>query len=170
MILQSVLQHGWFAKGPCCIRFTNSLIPLYGINVIIRDSLAPEVCGTNFKNVILKLIICNSNLATQSLIALMWMPQNLTDEKSTLVEVMAWCCQATSHYLSHCWPRSMSPYGITRPQWVNNAPGNNLSPKYWCQAITCVNGNLLLNKLIFQSKHNNFHTREYIFTIQSAKL
>ena len=33
---------------------------------------------------------------------------------------MAWCRQATSHYLSQCWPRSMSPYGITRPQWVNS--------------------------------------------------
>ena len=39
--------------------------------------------------------------------------------KSTLVQVMAWCRQATSHYLSQCWPRSQSPYGITRPQWVN---------------------------------------------------
>ena len=24
---------------------------------------------------------------------------------------MAWCRQATSHYLSQCWPRSMSSYG-----------------------------------------------------------
>ena len=32
---------------------------------------------------------------------------------------MAWCRQATSHYLSQCWPRSVSPYGITRPQRVN---------------------------------------------------
>ena len=22
--------------------------------------------------------------------------------------------------LSECWPRSMSPNGVTRPQWVNN--------------------------------------------------
>ena len=51
-------------------------------------------------------------------IALRWMPLNLTDDKSTLVQVMAWCRQATSHYLSQCWPRSMSPYAITRPQWV----------------------------------------------------
>ena len=51
-------------------------------------------------------------------IALRWMPLDLTDEKSTLVQVMAWCHQATSHYLSQCWPRSMSPYGVTRPQWV----------------------------------------------------
>ena len=41
------------------------------------------------------------------------------DDKSTLVQVMAWCRQATSHYLSQCWPCSMSPYGVTRPQWVN---------------------------------------------------
>ena len=32
---------------------------------------------------------------------------------------MAWCCQATSHCLSQGWCRSFSPYGITRPQWVD---------------------------------------------------
>ena len=32
---------------------------------------------------------------------------------------MAWCRQAASHYLSQCWPWSMSPYSVTRPQWVN---------------------------------------------------
>ena len=31
---------------------------------------------------------------------------------------MPWCRQATSHYLSQCWPRSMLPHCITRPQWV----------------------------------------------------
>ena len=29
------------------------------------------------------------------------------------------CRQATSHYLSQCWPRCLSPYDVTRPQWVN---------------------------------------------------
>ena len=33
---------------------------------------------------------------------------DLTDDKSALVQVMAWCHQATSHYLSQYWPRSMS--------------------------------------------------------------
>ena len=32
---------------------------------------------------------------------------------------MAWCCQATSHYLSQCWHSYLSPYCFTRPQWVN---------------------------------------------------
>ena len=31
---------------------------------------------------------------------------------------MAWCHQATSHYLNQCWQRSTTPYGVTRPQWV----------------------------------------------------
>ena len=26
--------------------------------------------------------------------------------------VMAWCCQATSHYLTKCWPTTMSPDGV----------------------------------------------------------
>ena len=45
----------------------------------------------------------------------------LTDDKSTLVQVMAWCHQATSHYLSQCWPRSLWPYDVTRPQWVKTS-------------------------------------------------
>ena len=50
------------------------------------------------------------------------MPMDLTDGKSTLVQVIAWCRQATSHYLSQCWPRSLEPYGINRPQWVTELP------------------------------------------------
>ena len=51
--------------------------------------------------------------------ALKWMPQNRFANKSTLVQVMAWCHQATSHYLSQCWPWSMTSYDITKPQWDN---------------------------------------------------
>ena len=46
---------------------------------------------------------------------------NLTDNKWALVQVMAWCRQAISHYLSQCWPRAMSPYGVTGLQWVKTA-------------------------------------------------
>ena len=31
---------------------------------------------------------------------------------------MAWCRQATSHYLNQCWSRSRMPYGVTRLQCV----------------------------------------------------
>ena len=43
-----------------------------------------------------------------------------TNEKSTLVQVMAWYLMAPSHYLSQCWPRSILLYGVIRPQWVNS--------------------------------------------------
>ena len=32
---------------------------------------------------------------------------------------MAWCRQATSHYLNQRWSRSLSPYNDTRPHCVN---------------------------------------------------
>ena len=31
---------------------------------------------------------------------------------------MTWCRQATSHFLNQCWPSFMSPYDVTRDQWV----------------------------------------------------
>ena len=52
--------------------------------------------------------------------ALQWMPQDFTDDKSTLVQVMAWYRQATSHCLGQCWLSSLSTYGVARPQWVNS--------------------------------------------------
>ena len=42
----------------------------------------------------------------------------LINYKSILVQVMAWCRQAPSHYLSQRWYRSLSPYGVARPYWV----------------------------------------------------
>ena len=63
-----------------------------------------------------KLIIQDSNLSTPCDIALQWMPQNLSNDKSTLIQVMFGGHQVASHYPSQCWPRSLPPYGITRSQ------------------------------------------------------
>ena len=38
-----------------------------------------------------------------------WMSLDFTDDKSTLVQVNAWCRQATGHYLNQCWPSSLPP-------------------------------------------------------------
>ena len=40
--------------------------------------------------------------------------------KSMSVQVMAWCHQVASHYLSQRWPISMLSYGATNPQWVTS--------------------------------------------------
>ena len=84
--------------------------------VAVFNSLVSGICSSNFKGMIFKLK--NSSLATHCENAVRGMPLNLTN-KSTLVQVMAWCHQVTTHYLSQCWSRSLSPYSVTRPQWVN---------------------------------------------------
>ena len=71
------------------------------------------------KSVIFNLVLLIGIFRSSRDNALRWMPLDLTNDQSTLVQVMAWCRQATSHYLSQCWPRSLPPYGVTRPQWVN---------------------------------------------------
>ena len=81
------------------------------------NSLAPGRCGCNLKLVILQLISRIDVLSTCE-IALRWKKQDLTDDKSALAQVMAWCRQATIQYLSQCWPKSLSPYGATTPHWV----------------------------------------------------
>ena len=72
-----------------------------------------------FRKVIFMLILVIDGWSISCKIVLKWMPMDFDDAKSTLVQVMAWCRQATSHYLSQCWPRSLSTYGVNRPQWVN---------------------------------------------------
>ena len=50
----------------------------------------------------------------------------LADDKSILVQIMAWCRQATNHYLSQFWPRSIPSYCVTRPQWVDISGGEEI--------------------------------------------
>ena len=70
-----------------------------------------------FRWVLFKPITVIDGCDTCCEIALRRMSLNFTDDKSTLVQVMAWCRQATSHYPSQCWPSFLSPYGIT-PFWT----------------------------------------------------
>ena len=83
------------------------------------NSLAPGRFQFIFRKVIFKLILENGGCDISSKITLRWTSLDLSDNKSTLDQVMAWCRQATSHYLNQCWPRSLPPYGVTRPQCVN---------------------------------------------------
>ena len=83
------------------------------------NSLAPGKFERNFRYVIFKQILLIAGWGISCEIAQIWMSVDFTDGQSTLVQVMAWCLQATSHYLSQCWLRSKLPYGVTRPHWVN---------------------------------------------------
>ena len=81
------------------------------------NSLAPGKFEWKFRYLIFLIILVTDGQGISCELAFRWMSLDLTD-KSTLVQVMAWCRQATSHYLSQCSSRSLSPYGIARPQWV----------------------------------------------------
>ena len=103
-----------------------------------------------------------------------------TYDKSTLVQVMDWCRQATSHYLSQCWPRSMSPYGVTRPQWVKGCisldPSKISKSGWWglqldawqlCNSLWygLINSKLHINKKVFFL----YHTTSDGVTVQCFK-
>ena len=90
----------------------------YSLSLYCINSLAPGRSEFDYKNVIVNLVLLIGIFSSCHDNAFWWMPQDLTDDKSTLIQVMAWCRQATSHYLSQCWLSSLSPYGIARSQWV----------------------------------------------------
>ena len=81
--------------------------------------LAPGKFEWNFRYAVFKRISVTDGWSISCEVALIWMSLDFTDDQSTSVQVIALCSQATSHYLSQCWPRAMSPNGVTRPQWVN---------------------------------------------------
>ena len=70
--------------------------------------------------VIFKLVSRINILSISCDTALKWMPHELTNYLLTLVQVMAWCRQATSHYLNQCWLTYMTPHSVTRPQWITH--------------------------------------------------
>ena len=66
----------------------------------VTSWLEPGRSGRKWKSMIFKLIMQNSSLNTHCEIARRWTPQYLSGNQLTLVKVMAWCHQTTSHYLS----------------------------------------------------------------------
>ena len=79
---------------------------------MVAKSLAPRKFEWNFRHVIFKQILVIDGWGIPCEIALILMSLDFPDDQSTLVQVMAWCRQATSHYLSQCWPRSLLAYGV----------------------------------------------------------
>ena len=77
----------------------------------------------------------------------MWMPQETFDENFTWVQVRACCHPATSHYLSQYWRRFISPYGLTRPQWVKDTFQIRLALTY-SDCIQTSRSNIRTNKYI----------------------
>ena len=88
-------------------------------------------------------------------IALRWMSQDLTDDWSTSVQVMALWLSAPSHYPKQCSGGSLTPYGITRPQWVNIKTIMRTRQPYWMMIFN--HGN------IFEIKDNQKNIKKIMF-------
>ena len=113
-----------FSWGEPCRGEGGDPIPPHGGRLFLNtfgldiNSLVPGGFPWNFALVNFKLILVLDDWDISCAILIMWMSQGFTDDKSTLIQVMAWCRQATRHYLNQCWPRSKLPYGTIRQQWV----------------------------------------------------
>ena len=98
----------WWFETPlhsCDITVMFLIVTLWSKNCIRNLCPMWHHCNVSLLNM-LKVILVTGDWGTSCEIALRWLPLDLTYDKSTLVQVMAWCHQATSHHLSLCWPRS----------------------------------------------------------------
>ena len=115
----------------------------------VVNSLAPGISECDSKNVTFNLVLLIGIFRSSHDNALWLMIENLTDDKSTLVQVMVWFRQAINHYLSQCWPRSLSPYGVTRFQCINlhipNHPHTTHPLCYLANPLMLYDGNVFQN-------------------------
>ena len=83
----------------------------------VVNSLAPVKFEWNFRYVIFKWIsvlgwgIPLWNCPNMNVTGLHWRSINIGSGNGLMPP-------GNKPYLSQCWPRSLSPYGITRPEWV----------------------------------------------------
>ena len=82
----------------------------------------------------------------------------LTNERSELLQILAWRHQATRHYPSHCWVRQTSPHGVSKPPF-RKVPNHN--KKYSDVIMGAMDG------VTNQQPHDCFLTR--LFTLRSKK-
>ena len=78
------------------------------------NSLAPGRFYWNIISIIFNPILVIDDWGISCEITLKWLSLDLSDNRSTLVQVMIWC-----HPLSQCWSRSMLTCGVTKLQWVD---------------------------------------------------
>ena len=121
------------------------------------------------------------SLNISSKTALTWLTEDNINDKSMLIQVTVWRSQATGHYRGQCWPRSMLPYSITRPQWVkyhvwwwNLLSQKHHQPWYWLYEMRMLSSSLRvkLNNLwcLIEEWYENPNTILYFLKITRIKL
>ena len=92
-------------------------------------------CLVAAKNVIFHLVLLTGIFKSFHDNVIRWIPHDLTDDKSTLVQVMAWCRQATSHYLSQCWLSSAAGRGRRNTIFLATIYPSSLNLEHYLQTI-----------------------------------
>ena len=104
----------------------------------VVNSLVSGICGNNSKVFSLNSLWVKW-MSMSYEISLGWLWENTFHDKSTLVQVMAWCHQATSHCLSQMmtqiyasiWHQQM----MTKYQDVNMVSDHNESPHHHLKSL-----------------------------------
>ena len=117
------------------------------------NSLAPGRFEWNF---IFKLISVIDGWGISYETAIRWMSLDLNADKSSLVQVMVWGHQATCHYLSQCWPKSMSSYGVTGTQWAKHGKTSMFKVHLFPSELFT----FISNPIIKPRSFNSWHSRK----------
>ena len=124
--VSSQLTHGVFCKLTVwpdfyhlCTLYRDAIHTFYWMYDICLPIGPWEICMNYWMSNFLILVVDDRSVFCE--MALGWISLDFTDDESILVQVTAWSYQATNHYLIQCWSKFMSPYGVTRPQRINDS-------------------------------------------------
>ena len=89
------------------LRCTFHNFPMLNMGVLVAGKYCVFDCQMHLSDKCLAGFYCEIALWWMSQdLALRWMPQDLTNDKSALIQVLAWCHQSINHFLNHCQHRS----------------------------------------------------------------
>ena len=94
---------------------TNFIEILIGIQIFSFKKMHLKMSSAKWRPFCLGLnVLITGSYGISSEIALLWLFLHLMNEKSKLVQLMAWCHQATGHNLNQFWARSPTQQAIAK--------------------------------------------------------
>ena len=113
----------WTNDGKCTDAYMWRLykmaaIPKMAFSNASSQLIYPRQIGDLFADVIFTYIFMNEKFCISIQISLKFVPKGPINNKSALVQVMAWHKQVTSRYLNQDWPSSTMHICSTRVRWV----------------------------------------------------
>ena len=105
------LSFSWYWHESSCSEVGNVCYQSFGMMSSLDHCI--WMFGWNLRQVLFKLILVIHVWGVFLWILPCGCHWTVTDDKSTILQVMAWCRKATSHFLDQWWPCSVSPNVIT---------------------------------------------------------